>query len=44
LKTGGLSPARFGPTLVASQAEFDTIAGTLGTVLEEAGRRMQVAA
>ena len=31
------------PPLVAGQAEFDAIAGTLGTVLEEAGRRMQVA-
>ena len=29
------------PPLVAGQAEFDRIAGTLGTVLEEAGRRMQ---
>jgi hypothetical protein len=32
------------PPLVAGQAEFDAIAGTLGTVLEEAGRRMQVSA
>jgi adenosylmethionine-8-amino-7-oxononanoate aminotransferase len=32
------------PPLVAGQAEFDAIAGTLGTVLEEAGRRMQVTA
>jgi adenosylmethionine-8-amino-7-oxononanoate aminotransferase len=32
------------PPLVATQREFDAIAGTLGTVLEEAGRRMQVAA
>jgi adenosylmethionine-8-amino-7-oxononanoate aminotransferase len=32
------------PPLVAGQAEFDVIAGTLGTVLEEAGRRMQVTA
>jgi adenosylmethionine-8-amino-7-oxononanoate aminotransferase len=32
------------PPLVAGQAEFDRIAGTLGTVLEEAGKRMQVAA
>ena len=32
------------PPLVAGQAEFDVIAGTLGTVLEEAGRRMQVSA
>ncbi len=31
------------PPLVAGQAEFDTIAGTLGTVLEEAGGRMRVA-
>ena len=27
-----------------NEAEFDTIAGTLGTVLEEAGERMRVAA
>ena len=32
------------PPLVAGQAEFDEIAGTLGAVLEEAGQRMQVAA
>ena len=32
------------PPLVAGQAEFDAIAGTLGTVLEEAGRRMHVTA
>jgi adenosylmethionine-8-amino-7-oxononanoate aminotransferase len=32
------------PPLVASQAEFDTIAGTLGSVLEEAGERLEVAA
>jgi adenosylmethionine-8-amino-7-oxononanoate aminotransferase len=32
------------PPLVAGQTEFDAIAGTLGTVLEEAGRRMQVTA
>jgi adenosylmethionine-8-amino-7-oxononanoate aminotransferase len=32
------------PPLVAGQAEFEKIAGTLGAVLEEAGRRMQVAA
>jgi adenosylmethionine-8-amino-7-oxononanoate aminotransferase len=32
------------PPLVAGQEEFDAIAGKLGTVLEEAGRRMQVAA
>ena len=32
------------PPLVAGQEEFDVIAGTLGTVLAEAGRRMQVAA
>jgi adenosylmethionine-8-amino-7-oxononanoate aminotransferase len=31
------------PPLVAGQAEFDEIAGTLGAVLEEAGARMQVA-
>jgi len=31
------------PPLVAGQAEFDKIAGTLGAVLEEAGRRMDVA-
>ena len=30
------------PPLVAGQEEFDRIAGTLGTVLEEAGERMQV--
>jgi hypothetical protein len=29
---------------VAGRREFDTIAGTLGAVLEEAGNRMQVAA
>ena len=32
------------PPLVAGKAEFEKIAGTLGAVLEEAGRRMQVAA
>jgi adenosylmethionine-8-amino-7-oxononanoate aminotransferase len=32
------------PPLVAGQEEFDRIAGTLGTVLEEAGERMSVAA
>ena len=32
------------PPLVAGQAEFDAIAGRLGTVLEEAGQRMRVAA
>jgi adenosylmethionine-8-amino-7-oxononanoate aminotransferase len=32
------------PPLVAAQAEFDAIAGRLGMVLEEAGRRMRVAA
>jgi adenosylmethionine-8-amino-7-oxononanoate aminotransferase len=32
------------PPLVAEQREFDAIAGTLGTVLAEAGERMQVAA
>ena len=32
------------PPLVAEQREFDAIAGTLGTVLEEAGQRMHVAA
>ncbi len=32
------------PPLVAGQREFDTIAGTLGAVLEEAGERMQVTA
>ena len=32
------------PPLVAGQAEFDVIAGTLGAVLEEAGQRMQVGA
>ena len=32
------------PPLVAGRREFDTIAGTLGAVLEEAGNRMQVAA
>jgi adenosylmethionine-8-amino-7-oxononanoate aminotransferase len=32
------------PPLVAGQSEFDQIAGTLGAVLEEAGRRMQVTA
>jgi adenosylmethionine-8-amino-7-oxononanoate aminotransferase len=32
------------PPLVAGQQEFDTIAGTLGAVLEEAGDRMKVAA
>jgi adenosylmethionine-8-amino-7-oxononanoate aminotransferase len=32
------------PPLVAGQREFDTIAGTLGAVLQEAGERMQVAA
>ncbi len=32
------------PPLVAGQAEFDEIAGTLGAVLEEAGERMKVAA
>ena len=32
------------PPLVAGQAEFDEIAGTLGAVLEEAGDRMRVAA
>jgi adenosylmethionine-8-amino-7-oxononanoate aminotransferase len=32
------------PPLVATQAEFDTIAGTLGSVLEEAGERLEVAA
>ncbi len=32
------------PPLVAGQREFDTIAGTLGAVLEEAGDRMQVTA
>jgi len=32
------------PPLVAEQREFDAIAGTLGTVLEEAGERMNVAA
>jgi adenosylmethionine-8-amino-7-oxononanoate aminotransferase len=32
------------PPLVAGQEQFQRIAGTLGTVLEEAGRRMQVAA
>jgi adenosylmethionine-8-amino-7-oxononanoate aminotransferase len=32
------------PPLVAAQAEFDAIAGRLGTVLEEAGQRMRVAA
>jgi adenosylmethionine-8-amino-7-oxononanoate aminotransferase len=32
------------PPLVAGQREFDTIAGTLGEVLEEAGERMRVAA
>jgi adenosylmethionine-8-amino-7-oxononanoate aminotransferase len=31
------------PPLVAGQAEFDEIAGTLGAVLEEAGRRVGVA-
>ena len=31
------------PPLVAGQAEFDEIAGTLGAVLEEAGDRMKVA-
>jgi adenosylmethionine-8-amino-7-oxononanoate aminotransferase len=31
------------PPLVAGQREFDTIAGTLGAVLEEAGERMRVA-
>jgi adenosylmethionine-8-amino-7-oxononanoate aminotransferase len=30
------------PPLVAAQAEFDAIAGKLGTVLEEAGQRMQL--
>jgi adenosylmethionine-8-amino-7-oxononanoate aminotransferase len=30
------------PPLVAAQAEFDEIAGTLGAVLEEAGRRVGV--
>ena len=32
------------PPLVAGQEEFDRIAGTLGTVLEEAGERMRVTA
>jgi adenosylmethionine-8-amino-7-oxononanoate aminotransferase len=32
------------PPLVAGQAEFDEIAGTLGAVLQEAGERMKVAA
>jgi adenosylmethionine-8-amino-7-oxononanoate aminotransferase len=32
------------PPLVAKQAEFDTIADTLATVLEEAGERLRVAA
>ena len=32
------------PPLVAGQAEFDTIAGTLAGVLEEAGERLKVAA
>ncbi len=32
------------PPLVAGQEEIDTIAGTLGAVLEEAGERMKVAA
>jgi adenosylmethionine-8-amino-7-oxononanoate aminotransferase len=32
------------PPLVAGQEEFDRIAGTLGTVLAEAGERMQVSA
>jgi adenosylmethionine-8-amino-7-oxononanoate aminotransferase len=32
------------PPLVAAQAEFDKIAGTLGAVLEEAGERLEVAA
>ena len=32
------------PPLVAGQAEFDKIAGTLGAVLKEAGARMNVAA
>jgi adenosylmethionine-8-amino-7-oxononanoate aminotransferase len=32
------------PPLVAAQAEFDKIAGTLGSVLEEAGERLEVAA
>ena len=40
----GAAHVQISPPLVASQAEFDTIAGTLGKVLEEAGRRMQVAA
>jgi len=31
------------PPLVATQTEFDEIAGTLGAVLQEAGDRMQVA-
>jgi adenosylmethionine-8-amino-7-oxononanoate aminotransferase len=31
------------PPLVATQAEFDEIAGTLGAVLQEAGDRMKVA-
>ena len=32
------------PPLVAGQEQFDEIAQTLGTVLREAGERMQVAA
>ena len=32
------------PPLVAGRREFETIAGTLGAVLQEAGERMQVTA